>query len=292
MSKDSDRYVQYLSKLEVPRWIRQRDARRTKYKRKQEEMMKIRDGGYDGIKQEKHSAKQLEKHLVQTYLKKNKGVDNLYDNEQCEYETYLNSERWTKKKKYIIETYGGKCEVCDSTKTLIAHHNTYKNRGMEWDAELTILCKDCHHTYHFISPSGNLLKNQLQPKSQFNHGEYKRSNKPRFDASCYHCSLCSRESICEVDKEIRTLLLCKDCFKKFEPKIVGEVNYTRRYKLEQKYQSAFATKVKAKKPAGKAKNNIKIKKKSFNKNKLLPPKYKSWNKAKQLRFRRVMGLLD
>lgn len=32
--------------------------------------------------------------------------------------------------------------------TLQAHHRTYENRGQEQPGDLTVLCRDCHSTFH------------------------------------------------------------------------------------------------------------------------------------------------
>jgi len=165
--------------------------------------------------------------LVASYLDNNEGIDNKFDNKHCDdYNVYLRSKKWEDKKKHIIKTYGGKCEICDSTSILQVHHNTYKNRGVELDDELTLLCKDCHETYHFKDKTGHRSNNPAKPKNNFTedicgqlYDGYNRNTKPRYLSGCSHCSLCSHESTHSVKKDIRLLMLCNACREKFKHKL-------------------------------------------------------------------------
>jgi len=202
-------------------WKKAKEARNKYYQKRRVKIARTKEEGIAKILEETKEQEQLERDLVTAY-KSEHGIDNQYTYKNCkDYNVYLRSKKWAKKKKHIIKTYGGKCEICDSTKELQIHHNTYKNRGMELDDELLILCKDCHNTYHFTNKIGRKRKKPASPKNTFN--VYGRSIKPRRYSFCRHCSVCSRDSICSVRGEMRTLMLCETCSEKFKFKLIGEI---------------------------------------------------------------------
>ena len=63
------------------------------------------------------------------------------------YETYLRSDRWTRKRATRLVLDGQRCRLCDSTEDLEVHHRpgSYQlipNESVEND--LTTLCRVCH----------------------------------------------------------------------------------------------------------------------------------------------------
>jgi hypothetical protein len=46
-----------------------------------------------------------------------------------------------------------RCERCGAKRTLEVHHRTYERLGRERDADLEVLCGDCHEVHHLGDPS-------------------------------------------------------------------------------------------------------------------------------------------
>jgi len=65
-----------------------------------------------------------------------------------EYQKYLNSKEWKKKRKETIEAAGGKCQLCNSDHRLHVHHRTYDNVRNEQPGDLIVLCSNCHAKFH------------------------------------------------------------------------------------------------------------------------------------------------
>ncbi len=64
------------------------------------------------------------------------------------YREHMKSELWTSIKEQIFESVGKKCEVCGTEKGLVVHHRSYANVGSEGKDDLTVLCHDCHISFH------------------------------------------------------------------------------------------------------------------------------------------------
>jgi 5-methylcytosine-specific restriction endonuclease McrA len=64
------------------------------------------------------------------------------------YNEYLQSEHWQRKRAEALERADRACQLCASTKRLQVHHRSYENLGAEDDADLTVLCADCHAGFH------------------------------------------------------------------------------------------------------------------------------------------------
>ena len=65
-----------------------------------------------------------------------------------DYNTYLNSDIWKKKRILILERDSYNCQSCLKNKATDVHHLTYKNIGFENLEELVALCRECHTKIH------------------------------------------------------------------------------------------------------------------------------------------------
>ena len=51
--------------------------------------------------------------------------------------------------KRVARAAGRRCQLCNlGSVPLNVHHRTYERRGEELDEDLTVLCRECHHTFH------------------------------------------------------------------------------------------------------------------------------------------------
>lgn len=67
-----------------------------------------------------------------------------------DYNRYLNSRHWRKRRSDYLDTTERSCERCGNGGTLHVHHRRYRNLGDERDADLTALCDRCHALVHTI----------------------------------------------------------------------------------------------------------------------------------------------
>jgi 5-methylcytosine-specific restriction endonuclease McrA len=67
-----------------------------------------------------------------------------------EYSEFVKTDYWRLVREAVIEVRGGQCAVCENTKSLIVHHRSYRNHGMEHRhlEDLVVLCWDCHSKIH------------------------------------------------------------------------------------------------------------------------------------------------
>lgn len=65
-----------------------------------------------------------------------------------DYEAYLQSPEWQQRRKAALERAEYRCQICNSPQRLDAHHRTYERLGNEEPADLTVLCRACHDTFH------------------------------------------------------------------------------------------------------------------------------------------------
>lgn len=66
------------------------------------------------------------------------------------YEKYLSSKEWKKKREDIAKKRNYICEKCNKyiEKGYHIHHKNYKNFGNEKDEDLLFLCENCHNETH------------------------------------------------------------------------------------------------------------------------------------------------
>jgi hypothetical protein len=96
-------------------------------------------------------------------------------------EVYLRSEHWRTVRIGALERAEHRCQVCNTTKQLDVHHRTYERLGMERDADLTVLCRRCHDTFH-----GNQKARPAKTKR-------KRTSKPKVVHAPVYVSPSERE---------------------------------------------------------------------------------------------------
>ena len=69
--------------------------------------------------------------------------------EKQKYREYLQSERWKFLSELAKENAGNRCQVCNSDGNLNVHHREYPQIWGEESLDfLTVLCKNCHGTFH------------------------------------------------------------------------------------------------------------------------------------------------
>jgi len=64
------------------------------------------------------------------------------------YSEYLRTPEWTETRKAALRRAGYACQVCSAKLDLNVHHRTYERRGNEAAADLIVLCRQCHATFH------------------------------------------------------------------------------------------------------------------------------------------------
>jgi 5-methylcytosine-specific restriction endonuclease McrA len=65
------------------------------------------------------------------------------------YHDYLQTEHWEHVRKWALQRANYKCQMDAKHKgSLHVHHNTYENMGAEKDADVIVLCEDCHRKHH------------------------------------------------------------------------------------------------------------------------------------------------
>lgn len=65
-----------------------------------------------------------------------------------EYNIYLNSDVWKKKRDLVLNRDSYICQGCLEVKANHVHHNTYSNVGDELLFQLISLCQHCHSKLH------------------------------------------------------------------------------------------------------------------------------------------------
>lgn len=72
------------------------------------------------------------------------------------YNEYLRSKSWYEKRNEALKLSGLKCVMCGAKHPLHVHHLNYEKIGFEDQADLVVLCGDCHRKQHgvryFINP--------------------------------------------------------------------------------------------------------------------------------------------
>lgn len=67
-----------------------------------------------------------------------------------DYQKYLNSSKWGKKRQELFDSRGEACEQCGFEYYLHVHHLNYENFGDEKLEDLQILCHRCHLSKHDV----------------------------------------------------------------------------------------------------------------------------------------------
>lgn len=64
------------------------------------------------------------------------------------YAEYLQTPHWHGKRNAALQAAKYRCQTCYAKGELHVHHRTYERRGCEALSDLTVLCKQCHETFH------------------------------------------------------------------------------------------------------------------------------------------------
>jgi hypothetical protein len=67
---------------------------------------------------------------------------------QQEYQSYLASSEWKRKRSHILKRCRGICEGCMEKQAAEVHHLSYRHFGAEFLFELVGLCNSCHDRIH------------------------------------------------------------------------------------------------------------------------------------------------
>lgn len=66
-----------------------------------------------------------------------------------QYQSYLMSDNWQRKRRERLEIDGHKCVMCGSRSRLQVHHVNYRHLGYEDPmSDLCTVCKSCHKKLH------------------------------------------------------------------------------------------------------------------------------------------------
>lgn len=65
-----------------------------------------------------------------------------------DYDKYLLSKDWRKKKVKVHRRDGFRCQVCGDVRTQECHHLTYERIFVEKYSDLITLCQSCHRKVH------------------------------------------------------------------------------------------------------------------------------------------------
>lgn len=69
------------------------------------------------------------------------------------YQEYMDSQEWQVKRRIALWRAQFRCQICNSSEHLAAHHRSYDMLYLPQEIEdLTILCKRCHSLYHDLMP--------------------------------------------------------------------------------------------------------------------------------------------
>ncbi len=67
------------------------------------------------------------------------------------YAEYLRTPEWQQRRRAALSRAYHRCQVCNAGAELHVHHRTYERRGHEWNADLIVLCAECHRRHHGIA---------------------------------------------------------------------------------------------------------------------------------------------
>lgn len=69
------------------------------------------------------------------------------------YQAYRRTAHWQRMRKRALELSEYHCRLCCAEKSLEVHHNTCERLWAERDADLIVLCHNCHTKYHDLLPA-------------------------------------------------------------------------------------------------------------------------------------------
>lgn len=77
-----------------------------------------------------------------------KELEQMLDVKNLSYADYLKTPLWQRTRALAKERALNRCQLCNSPEQLDVHHRTYVRLGREHDADLTVLCRECHGIFH------------------------------------------------------------------------------------------------------------------------------------------------
>jgi 5-methylcytosine-specific restriction endonuclease McrA len=80
------------------------------------------------------------------------------------YQNYLQSDEWKKRRGKALTYWGHRCAICNSGKYLDVHHRTYANIGKEKMTDLIVLCRKCHTLYHDKLPTRKAFNSKVSAR--------------------------------------------------------------------------------------------------------------------------------
>lgn len=90
------------------------------------------------------------------------------------YQEYILSEAWAKKRQFALLKAKNKCQLCSFEHELDVHHLSYKNLGNEKDKDLLVLCRRCHRDLHFFMELQPITTRQLLQITPVTEEDYRR----------------------------------------------------------------------------------------------------------------------
>jgi 5-methylcytosine-specific restriction endonuclease McrA len=75
-----------------------------------------------------------------------------------EYNAYIKSFKWKKKKIEFYQQYKRKCQGCGKVNDIHVHHRSYEHFGNEFLHELRAVCSKCHKKIHDFEYKGYSLE--------------------------------------------------------------------------------------------------------------------------------------
>ncbi len=85
----------------------------------------------------------------QESLKREQEERRLHELRAMPYKEYLQTPHWKRRREDKLRAVSRRCQLCySSSGTLDVHHRTYERLGKELDEDLTVLCRECHSTFH------------------------------------------------------------------------------------------------------------------------------------------------
>ena len=65
-----------------------------------------------------------------------------------DYDRYIRSKTWQKKREQLLDHHGRACVLCGSTEHLHVHHLHYQTVGAERPEDVAVCCRRCHFIEH------------------------------------------------------------------------------------------------------------------------------------------------
>jgi len=83
----------------------------------------------------------------------------------AEYNAYMNSNEWRKKRQERLTLDGYQCQMCGSKDHLEVHHVSYERLGKETMDDLITLCFTCHNKIHSAQSLAWCIKRHRYPNA-------------------------------------------------------------------------------------------------------------------------------